>query len=277
LDELNEADEPISTKSAMCHFIFTLGPEFEAIQNNFRIGNLPSEWKTQDWPSLLVLCRDYYHSIKPQSIIQNMSSYDNEGISQSERVAQHKKVKEWFLNPTKFHREIENEQKKYSGKCIYHLSRSHTTPKCNVKKDCEKLIAEKKNTVSTSAPPTSNTGHLRNLKEDLFEDAVAEDTAMMLPETPSNDTNNDNLYYFSRMTNHYLRLVKVSPHLTATSRHSMRYPILLIAEQISICSRKGNSLKHSIQQMVKLSLVMEELNFLSKMWVQSSVRLVTIL
>jgi hypothetical protein len=60
LDELSEADEQISAKSAMRHFIFTLGPEFEAIQHNFRIGNLPTEWHTQDWPTLLVLCRDYY-------------------------------------------------------------------------------------------------------------------------------------------------------------------------------------------------------------------------
>ena len=35
LDELSEADEPISTKSAMRHFIFTLGPEFSTIQNKF--------------------------------------------------------------------------------------------------------------------------------------------------------------------------------------------------------------------------------------------------
>jgi len=69
LEDLVEADEPISTKSAIRHFIFTLGPEFETIQNNFRLGNLPSAWQTQDWPSLLVLCRDYYNSIKP-----NMSS-----------------------------------------------------------------------------------------------------------------------------------------------------------------------------------------------------------
>jgi hypothetical protein len=84
LDELNKADEPISTKSAIRHFIFTLGPEFETILNNFRIGNLPNEWKTQDWPSLLVLCRDYFHSIKPQSILQTTSSYEHEGLSQSE-------------------------------------------------------------------------------------------------------------------------------------------------------------------------------------------------
>lgn len=40
LDELSGADEPISTKNAMCHFIFTLGSEFKTIQNNF----LPSHW-----------------------------------------------------------------------------------------------------------------------------------------------------------------------------------------------------------------------------------------
>jgi hypothetical protein len=47
---------PIFTRSVMCHFIFTLGPEFEAIQNNYHIGNLPSQWNAQDWPILLVLC-----------------------------------------------------------------------------------------------------------------------------------------------------------------------------------------------------------------------------
>ncbi len=65
LDELSEADEPISTKSAMHHFIFTLGPEFSTIQNNFCIGNLPPEWHAQDWPTLLVLCHDFYHSVTP--------------------------------------------------------------------------------------------------------------------------------------------------------------------------------------------------------------------
>jgi hypothetical protein len=35
LEDLTEADEPISTKSAIRHFIFTLGSEFETIQNNF--------------------------------------------------------------------------------------------------------------------------------------------------------------------------------------------------------------------------------------------------
>jgi hypothetical protein len=53
LDELSEAEEPISMKSAMRHFIFTLGSEFAMIQNNYHIGNLPTEWHTQDWTTFL--------------------------------------------------------------------------------------------------------------------------------------------------------------------------------------------------------------------------------
>jgi hypothetical protein len=48
LDDLLKANEPISTKSVIHQFIFTLGPEFETIQNNFRIGNLPPEWHNED-------------------------------------------------------------------------------------------------------------------------------------------------------------------------------------------------------------------------------------
>jgi hypothetical protein len=56
MQNLADAEEPISTRSAIRHFIFTLGAEFAPIQNNFRIGLLPAEWRTQDWPSLLALC-----------------------------------------------------------------------------------------------------------------------------------------------------------------------------------------------------------------------------
>ena len=59
-------DEVISDKSAIRHFIFTLSPDFESIQNSYCLGNLPAEWKTVDWPSILVLCRDYYNAINPQ-------------------------------------------------------------------------------------------------------------------------------------------------------------------------------------------------------------------
>jgi hypothetical protein len=47
LDEISDTEETISTKSAIRHFIFTLGSEFDTIQNNFRIRNLPPHWNTQ--------------------------------------------------------------------------------------------------------------------------------------------------------------------------------------------------------------------------------------
>jgi hypothetical protein len=68
LDDLDDAGETISTKTAIRQFIFTLGSDFTQIQNNFRIGLLPDEWKMQDWPSLLVLCRNYAHSVRPQGL-----------------------------------------------------------------------------------------------------------------------------------------------------------------------------------------------------------------
>jgi hypothetical protein len=49
------------------------------------------------------------------------------------------KVKMWFLNPTKYFKEIEMEQNHHPGKCIYHLSKSYLT--CNVQKECLKLLA----------------------------------------------------------------------------------------------------------------------------------------
>jgi len=63
LEDLSDADEPIALKSEIHQFVFTLGPEFETIQNNFCIGNLPSAWNTPDWPTLLLLCRDYYNLV----------------------------------------------------------------------------------------------------------------------------------------------------------------------------------------------------------------------
>jgi len=66
LDDLEEAGEPIPIWSALCQFIFTLGPDFAHIQNNHHIGLLPDAWKTTDWPTFLALCRDYSNSVQPQ-------------------------------------------------------------------------------------------------------------------------------------------------------------------------------------------------------------------
>ncbi len=113
------------------------------------------------------------------------------------------------------------------------------------------------------------------MKEDIFEDAVADDTDEMLPENSSNDTNDDDLYYFTHMTNHYLRLVKVSPHLNATSRHKMRFPIIADSGANSHMFKEVSFLKHFIQQMVELFLVMEKPSYLSRALVPSSVKLET--
>jgi hypothetical protein len=68
----------------MRHFIFTLRSDFETVQNIFRIGNLPSEWHTQDWPTLLVLCCDYFHFI-----LKREPSSDGSVINPVDRVAHH--------------------------------------------------------------------------------------------------------------------------------------------------------------------------------------------
>jgi hypothetical protein len=71
-------------------------------------------------------------------------SHDSGAVSQAEQVAQHKKVKQWILNLAKFCWDIEAEKKQHPGKCIYHLSRSHPTTECSVKKEWDKLLTEKK-------------------------------------------------------------------------------------------------------------------------------------
>ncbi len=157
LDDLDQADDKISTKSAMRHFIFTLGTEFEAIQNNYRIGNLPAEWNTLHWPSLLILCRNYYHSVNPKGIISSDKDSSNDAFTK--RMAQQKKVKEWFLNPAKYRREIEQEQLKYADKCIFHLTKSHPTEDCNLKRECDKIVqARKKSGLPQGGQSTTTTG-----------------------------------------------------------------------------------------------------------------------
>jgi len=153
----------------MRHFIFTLGVEFEPIQNMYQIGSLPAEWKTSHWPSLLVLCRDYYNSVNPSGIISKEVTQD----ANMEKTNQHrKKVKQWFLNPSKFCKEIASEQMKHPGMCIYHLSSSHPTEACHIKLDCDKRASSKN--LSTPSPSTSGptTGQLRHITEEIYEDAT---------------------------------------------------------------------------------------------------------
>jgi hypothetical protein len=222
LDDLAEADEPISTKSAVRHILFTLGPEFQSFQNNFRINNLPDAWKTQDWPSFLVLCRDYYNSVKPTGV-ERLSSPE----STFHKEAHQKKTREWFLNPTKFYQQIENEQRHHLNKCIYHLSKTHQTSNCAVKKECNKILEAKKSSDSVTPATSTRTGQLRHLTEEEFSDAVTDDVTLDADcVTKGNDTNEAALMYFSRISKDYLRLVKSSSSHVSPSRHDMLFPVI---------------------------------------------------
>jgi hypothetical protein len=207
LEDLEDGDEHISPKSAIRHFIFTLGNDFEALQNNFRLENLPEKWNTQDWPTILILSRDYYHSIKPQGLLKKDSS-----PSQSfDREAHQKKIKTWFMNPSKFSKELAKEQQKFPDKCLYHLSKTHSTENCFVKKECEKHLQNKSSTNSN----TTSAGQLCHMTEEIIEDSVnADDSAECLDcvdDSLHNDTNEADLLYFAPVTNHYLCLARKIP------------------------------------------------------------------
>jgi len=57
----------------------------------------------------------------------------------------------------------------------------------------------------------------------VYEDAV-ESEGIEVVQDESNDTNEADLLYFARMTNHYLRLAKNSK--STNIRHSMKYPVI---------------------------------------------------
>jgi len=204
----------------MRHFIFTLGPEFERIQHSFRIGSLPTAWQTQDWPTLLILCRDYFHSFRPQGIIKITFSADKN----QDRMAQRKKIKEWFMNPEKFAKDIEAEQCKHPSKCIYHLSKTHPTSQCDVKKECDKLLLAQKSSGSNQNNSQSVHGQLRHITEVSIQEDVPEDSDDVSNEDFHNDTNDAVLNYFSCVTKLYLCLVKSTPDLII--RHSMAFLII---------------------------------------------------
>ncbi len=106
--------------------------------------------------------------------------------------------------------------------CLFHLSKSHPTADCNVKKECEKLLAEQK--AKNSSATASTTGRLRHIQEDIFEDVL--DDSLPEVEQEPNDTNDELLHYFARVTNHYLRLVRSQPSTSLPDRHTMQYPVI---------------------------------------------------
>jgi hypothetical protein len=175
---------------------------------------------------LLVLCRNYANPIHPQGVAKVDPNSDFAYDSCIDRPQHHKKIKQWFMNPGKFKNEIAAEQAKFVGKCIYHLMKSHPTSECFIKRECKKLIAARKHSTPNVSSGAGNPGQLRHLTDDtVVKDEPVEDVADSLPDLSSNDTNEDALFYFARVSNHYLRLVK-SEKSAVNKRHKMDYPII---------------------------------------------------
>jgi hypothetical protein len=135
-----------------------------------------------------------------------------------------KKVREWFMNPVKHASDIEKCQSLHPGKCIYHLTKSHPTEKCGVKKECDEQVATRKAARSSSSP-TSAVGQLRHVTEESFVDAETEEVYEPDLDTTGNDTNEASLMFFSRISKCYLRIVKSSSRITPV-RHEMSYPVI---------------------------------------------------
>jgi hypothetical protein len=67
------------------------------------------------------------------------------------------------------------------------------------------------------------------MTEEIFEDPVNDEThdsADCVEDAMHNDTNDDNLLYFARVSNHYLRLAKSSSEFKQSVRHHMEFPII---------------------------------------------------
>jgi hypothetical protein len=105
------------------------------------------------------LCRDFYNSVNPKGPSKRGRESDSDNrMSEAYRNAHHKKIKTWFLNPSRYKSELEAEQKKHHGKCIYHLSRSHTMENCHVKKECDATVAGRGSSNNSSSNSASTTG-----------------------------------------------------------------------------------------------------------------------
>ncbi len=116
-----------------------------------------------------------------------------------ERAEHQKQIKAWFPNPKKFHHEIQAAGKKFPFRCLYHLSNSHKSEDCGVLKSGEKSADGSRHT-----PSSATQGQLRHITEDSIDDSVPDlpDDDVSVEET-DNDTNEDALPYFVRMTNHF--------------------------------------------------------------------------
>jgi hypothetical protein len=86
---------------------------------------------------------------------------------------------------------------------------------------------EAKKTDGKSAVVSNGAGHLRHITDEVVDSEELD----IFPcdaddEFTSNDTNEDALIYFARISNHYLRLANASDLSVTTPRHTMKYPVI---------------------------------------------------
>ncbi len=143
-----------------------------------------------------------------------------------DKEAHQKKIQDWFMNPVKFQKYIENEQRRHPNKCIYHLSKTHQTEQCAVKKECDRLVANMQNSTASSGHTPTSTAHLRHITEDEHTDSLIEETLDTELDMSGNDNNEEALLYFDRISKHYLRLVKGSSDTLLPSRHDRLFPVI---------------------------------------------------
>jgi hypothetical protein len=72
----------------------------------------------------------------------------------------------------------------------------------------------------------TNSGQLKHIIEESFEDAVMDAKSAVMLDILANTTNEDDLLYFVCISNHYLCLVKNSSMLPSISRHDMQFSVV---------------------------------------------------
>jgi len=122
---------------------------------------------------------------------------------------------------------IEAEQRCHPNKCIFHLSKTHQTENCAVKKECDCILAGS-NPKHSNVPDVNNstTGHLRHITKDSEVHEDVDDQFDNQCDLLVNDTNEDALLYFERLSKHYLRIVKSSPTVSLHTRHTRKFPVI---------------------------------------------------
>jgi len=76
---------------------------------------------------------------------------------------------------------------------------------------------------------TTTTGQLRHITEEhfeQFEDVDDDIVTIVEPEDQGNDTNEESLLYFARLSKHYLRLVTAPSSQVTIQRHATSFPVI---------------------------------------------------